>query len=193
MSWCPKCGYEYRDGYTTCSDCGCELVEKLEKSNKKKMKYSKISIFIAVISFLTLLYCVPQVSYNSYSDTNAAKEVVKDYFKYFNNHDVKGVIKTLAGFLSDDSRGDISYDIKNTKFIKLLYIKNASNLISSYMKNGLGSIEKPYKARVFNITYFVWCKNGKILQDGVGLQSIHINVTKKTMSSPWKITSMGEG
>lgn len=30
MPWCPKCGYEYKTGYTVCSDCNVELVESLE-------------------------------------------------------------------------------------------------------------------------------------------------------------------
>lgn len=29
MPWCPKCRNEYKDGYTVCSDCGCELVDEL--------------------------------------------------------------------------------------------------------------------------------------------------------------------
>ena len=26
MSWCPKCGAEYREGFTLCADCGVALV-----------------------------------------------------------------------------------------------------------------------------------------------------------------------
>lgn len=37
MSWCPKCKYEYREGFTTCSDCGCELVEVLESANDESI------------------------------------------------------------------------------------------------------------------------------------------------------------
>ena len=34
MPWCPKCGYEYKEGYTRCADCNVELVESLEKADK---------------------------------------------------------------------------------------------------------------------------------------------------------------
>jgi len=29
MPWCPNCKSEYRDGFTTCVDCGIKLVDKL--------------------------------------------------------------------------------------------------------------------------------------------------------------------
>lgn len=28
MPWCPKCKSEYREGFTICADCGCQLVEE---------------------------------------------------------------------------------------------------------------------------------------------------------------------
>lgn len=37
MSWCPKCKCEYREGFTTCSDCGCELVEVLEPEKDEEI------------------------------------------------------------------------------------------------------------------------------------------------------------
>lgn len=33
MPWCPKCKNEYREGIKICSDCGTELVDKLEESD----------------------------------------------------------------------------------------------------------------------------------------------------------------
>jgi tetratricopeptide (TPR) repeat protein len=30
MPWCPKCGTEYREGFSTCYDCGGQLVESLD-------------------------------------------------------------------------------------------------------------------------------------------------------------------
>ena len=29
MPWCPNCKTEYRDGFTTCADCGAQLVDNL--------------------------------------------------------------------------------------------------------------------------------------------------------------------
>jgi len=31
MPWCPECKTEYREGFTVCSDCGQELVDRLEE------------------------------------------------------------------------------------------------------------------------------------------------------------------
>ena len=36
MPWCPKCGSEYRDGFTECASCGVKLVEKLTDEQKKQ-------------------------------------------------------------------------------------------------------------------------------------------------------------
>jgi len=33
MPWCPKCKFEYRDGFDKCSDCDVDLVEELEKED----------------------------------------------------------------------------------------------------------------------------------------------------------------
>ena len=38
MLWCPKCKCEYRTGFTTCSDCGCELVEVLEPTKEEAIE-----------------------------------------------------------------------------------------------------------------------------------------------------------
>lgn len=36
MPWCPKCGSEYRDGFTECASCGVKLVDKLTNEQKKQ-------------------------------------------------------------------------------------------------------------------------------------------------------------
>ena len=36
MPWCPKCGSEYRDGFTECASCCVKLVDKLTDEQKKQ-------------------------------------------------------------------------------------------------------------------------------------------------------------
>lgn len=56
--YCPKCGYEYRDGYTTCSYCGVDLVNeesvKVQNVNTEdgKMKMRLKNHKMELISFL---------------------------------------------------------------------------------------------------------------------------------------------
>lgn len=48
MPWCPKCKAEYQDGYSTCRDCGCELVEELEVDEPEMVEYDKEVLLISV-------------------------------------------------------------------------------------------------------------------------------------------------
>lgn len=32
MPWCPNCKSEYRDGFTTCAECGAPLVRQLPRT-----------------------------------------------------------------------------------------------------------------------------------------------------------------
>ena len=54
MPWCPKCKSEYREGFTVCADCGCELVEEeqleervtLTFGDEDQMKTLKMTAFV---------------------------------------------------------------------------------------------------------------------------------------------------
>lgn len=37
MPWCPHCRTEYREGFTTCADCGMDLVETLPPSKEDQI------------------------------------------------------------------------------------------------------------------------------------------------------------
>lgn len=50
MSWCPKCKCEYREGFTTCSDCGCELVEVLEPEKDDEIIENDTPVFLISVS-----------------------------------------------------------------------------------------------------------------------------------------------
>lgn len=42
MPWCPKCRYEYREGFTICSDCGSKLAAEPEIKKEEKNKSSEV-------------------------------------------------------------------------------------------------------------------------------------------------------
>lgn len=42
MPWCPICKNEYKEGFTICKDCGCDLVDK-ETDIRKKITFGKVA------------------------------------------------------------------------------------------------------------------------------------------------------
>jgi len=58
--FCPKCKCEYREGFTTCSDCNVSLVEKLpaekqEKSSDAKYKYTDYELILTTYVFTEIV------------------------------------------------------------------------------------------------------------------------------------------
>jgi hypothetical protein len=48
MPFCPQCGYEYRDGFSVCSDCGIELVEQKPEPKLKHHNERSVVVFKAI-------------------------------------------------------------------------------------------------------------------------------------------------
>lgn len=49
MPWCPRCRSEYREGFTTCSECNSDLVEKLEEEKAEKNIYDH-EVYLTTVS-----------------------------------------------------------------------------------------------------------------------------------------------
>ena len=41
--FCPKCKSEYRDGFTTCADCGVKLIKELTIEEEEEFEYVEFS------------------------------------------------------------------------------------------------------------------------------------------------------
>lgn len=68
MLKCPECGCEYQQGYQTCSDCKCELIEVPESSSVSTKYFSQtfhniIHIIIFILG-LILIFNAPIFSRN---------------------------------------------------------------------------------------------------------------------------------
>lgn len=74
---CPKCNSEYRDGFTTCSNCSVDLVEKTDKPMGKLtiglegirlVKFGTVLIFIALTKLMIVI--LAYVFYIMYMQTH---------------------------------------------------------------------------------------------------------------------------
>lgn len=52
MPWCPKCKSEYREGFTVCADCGCELVEEEQLEERVNLTFGDEEQMKALEDFL---------------------------------------------------------------------------------------------------------------------------------------------
>lgn len=145
-----------------------------------KKKYIFLAIFALII---VLVYFLSQVSFDR--DTNQAKSVAKNYYKYLNNKNEQEFIKTVSNHRK--SQGFVTI-----KTSKLLWIKEANlDLRYSYLKTGIGKTEKPYAVRVFDVIIYESYKI-KGPEDN-GIKRLKITLTKEQKSSPWLVTSIGRG
>lgn len=52
MPWCPKCKSEYREGFTVCADCGCNLVEEEQSDGLVSLTFGDAEQMEALADFL---------------------------------------------------------------------------------------------------------------------------------------------
>lgn len=52
MPWCPKCKSEYREGFTVCADCGCELVEEEQLEERVTLTFGDEDQMKTLAAFL---------------------------------------------------------------------------------------------------------------------------------------------
>ena len=115
--YCPKCGSEYRDGFTTCSGCGVDLVMEKTDLTAEKGVYASffrrfaaiiIDLFIYLIIIIPIMYGLTFSSffgslYDSYGPngiwyTSLLIEILPVwlYFAFFESSKFMGTIGKLA-------------------------------------------------------------------------------------------------
>lgn len=101
--FCPKCGYEYRDGYTECSDCKTPLVEKplLEniiknvdyKEVTSSLRQDEISIIKSILDATEINYVIHGESFGTMYNIAGTSRLMVDKDEYEN------AIELLKDFL----------------------------------------------------------------------------------------------
>ncbi|QHQ61106.1 hypothetical protein Ana3638_10285 [Anaerocolumna sedimenticola] len=67
MLICPVCKNEYQEGYKTCSDCKCDLIE-IPDVIAEKSKPVKAGMLIPFLLGLLIILCSPIISYQFTAD-----------------------------------------------------------------------------------------------------------------------------
>lgn len=72
MSYCPKCGFEYKPGIETCPDCGEKLIAELKSVNEEENNREKI----VAEARLKLLYVAGSLIYANILTESLDKEQI---------------------------------------------------------------------------------------------------------------------
>ena len=151
MLWCPKCKYEYREGFIKCNDCGSELVEesKYEKCGNKehKKKVLLLIVFIFVFGILIMGYEIVTDYNKTYSISGDREQLEKSIKQYVNLSFI--IPDTNNNFHPDDIIKQVVV-INNYQFVliklhdDLAYVELVRGLNNKYKFGGMESTMSPF-------------------------------------------------
>lgn len=130
---------------------------------------------------------------NSQKQPLEPKQVVEDYFKYYNEKNRKEMLSTLTEW---HNAPNVVFGFENLKYIKLNSISEdvAPSMKEGYIKYGRGLVNgaKEENIIIYKIEYTV-----KYKKDGVGPQDSGkytkwCTLIRKDKNSPWLIDEIGE-
>lgn len=153
-----------------------------------KFKYMKI-LTLLIITLAILVGC----SFNNEKTKEASpKEVVENYFQYYNDKDEEKLSSTLTQWHNEL---DMEWNFDNLESIKLLSISEEKDemKVEDYLTNGRGSVNGVAKenVKVFKVKYKVKYKeDGKGPIDSGTYEQWYF-VIRESEKSPWLIDDFG--
>ena len=153
----------------------------------------KLIFLVLLLSFI-LVGCSPSQWKDSSSknETAAAKKVVKNYFKYYNNKDKEALLTTV----SEKSHGaNTVWGFDDLKNIKLVFIDENTDesIYNDYFSSGSGSVNgiSPENVKIFNVKFNVQYKKDSIFNHLNGFHYNDFILIRKDKDSPWVIDDFG--
>jgi hypothetical protein len=129
---------------------------------------------------------------NSQKQPLQSKQVVENYYKYYNEKNKEGVISTLT----DQTNTKYVLD-ENIKYIKLNNIVEdvRPSPKEAYMKYGRGLITgaKEENIIIYKVEYTVKYKKDRVAPQDSGKCTTWFTLIRKDKNSFWLIDDMGEG
>jgi len=126
---------------------------------------------------------------NSQKQLLEPKQVVENYYKYYNEKNKAGVLSTLT----DQRDAQLDDNIKNINLNSIVEDVRPSQK-EAYMKYGRGQITgaKEENIIIFKVEYTVKYKKDKISPQDSGKYTTWFTLIRKDKSLPWLIDDMGE-
>lgn len=156
----------------------------------------KFMIIALLLTFILTGCSLPQKKVNiSNSDKLklTPKEVVENYFKYYNEKSKTGVLSTLTKW---HNTPNMKFGFDSLKSINIIDITDDSTpkQKEAYMKYGRGSINgvKEENVKIYKVTYDVKLKNENYGPENSGKHTKWFIIIRTNKNSPWLIDDYGE-
>ena len=120
------------------------------------------------------------------------KQVIENYFKYYNQKNRQGMLSTLTSW---HEQSNIIFGFNNLMFIKLLNIgNNYMTTVNGYLACGHGKVNgvKPNNVVAYKVTY-VSAYSKATPPWSSGIQTEYFTLIKESDNAPWLIDDMGQG
>lgn len=127
-------------------------------------------------------------------DTNNSlqpKQVIENYFKFYNEKNRQGLLSTLTGW---HDQSNVVFGFENLKLIKLVSVGNDDmNMTDSYLKYGRGKVNGVKENNVvsYKVIYVsVYSKDTPPWSSG--MQTEYFTLIKENDNAPWLIDDSGK-
>lgn len=154
------------------------------------MKKTLVILGLISLFVFTLMRCGNGSVPISTNNSSQPKQVIENYFKFYNEKNRQGLLSTLTGW---HDKSNVEFDFDNLVFIKPLSIgNNDMTIVNAYLGCGRGSVNgvKPNNVMAYKVTYVSLYRKGPWPS---GIQTESFTLIRENDNGPWLIDDLGQG